>query len=214
MKTFPSIFSKGDCFAAVRASVIWAGANSDGQFVSATHAIATKRSFCRNQWQRDNSVTMSVLGLGFTGKYHSTITVSDQAWRNTNISVFYVDLVASVMENIKFHGVLVSQDSPPMAQSTFLVKSHMVLIAWRPSCKPPCHAASLNKGVLNYHETTWFDLWCCRQVWAWRKFQGELKKNNRSVYFSLQKNICHTFNNSLVRCGGVNLGRILQHYLH
>lgn len=51
-----------------------------------------------------------------------------------------------------------------MFQYTFLVKSHMVLMAWRLSCEPPCHVALLTKMVLNYHETTWFDLWCCQQV--------------------------------------------------
>lgn len=61
------------------------------------------------------------------------------------------------MENIKFHGFLVNWDSL-QCQSTFSVKSHMVLMAWRLSCKPLCHVASLTKVVLNYHETIWFDL--------------------------------------------------------
>lgn len=105
-----------------RASINWAWASSNGQFVTGEHAIAMKLSFCRNQQQLNNCVTMSILDLGFTGKYHSTKTVSGQLWSTANISVFYVDLAAYVTENIKFHG-LVSQDSLPWFSPHFWSKA-------------------------------------------------------------------------------------------
>ena len=106
-----------------RASTNWAWTSSNGQFVTGEHAIATKLSFCRNQQQLNNCVTMSVLGLGFTGKYHSTITLSGQRWSNANTSVFYVDLLVYIMENIKFHGLLVSQYSLPWLSPHFSSKA-------------------------------------------------------------------------------------------
>lgn len=204
-----------------RASINWAWASSNGQFVTGDHAIATKLSFCRNHQQLNNCVIMSILGLGFTGKYHSTKTVSGQLWSIANISVF---CWSCCVRNRKHEISWPCQSGlPPVVQSTFLVKSHMVLIAWRLSCKPPCHVAPLTKMVLNYHETTWFDLWCCQQVWAWRKFQGGFKKKKKKtnpqknpkacILFPLKiKKKKGTFNNSLVGWGGAHLNCILQHY--
>lgn len=82
-----------------------------------------KLSLCRNQQQLSNRFTLSVLDLGFTGKYHSTITVSGQPRSNANMSIFYVDLVVYVMENIKFHGLHVNQDSLPWLSPHFRSKA-------------------------------------------------------------------------------------------
>lgn len=54
---------------------------------------------------------------------------------------------------------------PPVAQPAFLVRSHLVLIAWNLSYKPPGHLILLTKIVLNEYETTWFHLWDCGCRW-------------------------------------------------
>lgn len=65
---------------------------------------------------------------------------------------------------------------PPVAQPAFLVRSHLVLIAWNLSYKPPCHLILLTKIVLNEYETTWFHVWDCGHRWAQRKFPEEILK--------------------------------------
>lgn len=65
----------------------------------------------------------------------------------------------------------------PMAQPTFLVKTHLVLIVWRMSYEPPCGAPLTKWGWIT-RKKNWFDLWCCQQGWAWRKFQREWQKLN------------------------------------